>query len=111
MTHRSRFYDGIERAPVKTPVSGSVRGWLSLTLFLGVIFTLSSVLYVWLRIQQIHDGYRLAKLQDEYAQLTSVQRKMRLEWNRLQDPYFLEQLARERFGLNPPGKDQRLLLR
>ena len=111
MNHRSRFYDGVERAPKKSSGSGSVRGWLALTLLLGIIFTLSSVFYVWLRIQQIHEGYRLAKLQDEYAQLTSVQRKMRLEWNRLQDPYFLEQLARERFGLNPPSTDQRLLLR
>jgi hypothetical protein len=87
-----------------------VRGWLALALFMGGLAVVLSIFFVWLRVQQIQDGYRLAKIEEEYGVLTSVQRKLHLEWNRLQDPYFLEQLAKERFGMNPPRKDQRLQL-
>ncbi len=110
MMERARTcdFDGILE---KSPSRRSVRGWAVSTAFLVALVIFLSVFYVWLRIQQIQGGYRLAKLQEEYSQLLVVQRKLHLEWNRLQDPYFLERLAKERFGLSPPRKDQRLLVR
>jgi cell division protein FtsL len=110
MYEKSKLNIGAEKIMEKLPPRESLKGWLSLTLLMGILFVFCSVFYVWLRIQQIQDGYELAKRQEEYAELMTVQRKLHLEWNRLQDPYFLEQLAKERFGLNPPRKDQRLLL-
>jgi cell division protein FtsL len=95
----------------RAPGRESIKGWLSCALVLGIIFVACASSYVWLRIQQVQNGYRLSKLQDAHGQLLTVQRKLHLEWNRLQDPSYMERLAKERFGLTPPKKDQRILMR
>jgi cell division protein FtsB len=75
---------------------------------LGTVFILGAVFYVWLYVQQVQNGYRLSSLHDEYEQLVTVQRKLRLEWSRFQDPHHLEELGRREFGLSPPKSDQKI---
>jgi hypothetical protein len=94
-----------------TPKRSSSLGIKALVLVagsLGTVFILGAVIYVWLYVQQVQNGYRLSSLHSEYEQLVTVQRKLRLEWSRFQDPHHLEELGRKQFGLNPPKSDQKL---
>ena len=70
-----------------------------------------SVGHVWSQARQIQNGYRVAVLHNEYEELLAVNRKLLLEWNRLNDPYYLERLGREKLAMQPPGEDHRLLVR
>ena len=85
--------------------------WMFLAALLGVGFVLGSILYVWLYIQQVQEGYRLSRLYDEHEQFLVIQRKLRLEWSRFQDPLLLEELGGKQFGLSPPKSDQKIVLR
>ncbi len=53
----------------------------------------------------------MARLQSEYEQLQAVRRKLRLEWSQLNNPGYLEKLGSEKFGLNVPRQDQKLVIR
>ena len=85
--------------------------WLFLTFILGTVFVCCSIFYVWLYVQQVQNGYHTAKLYEEHEQLVAVQRKLRLEWSRFQDPFQLEDMGRRQFGLAPPRQDQKVLMR
>jgi hypothetical protein len=94
-----------------TPKRPSTIGLKALVFFagvLGVVFVFGAVLYVWLYVQQVQNGYRLAGLYEEHEQLIRVQRKLYLEWSRFQDPHHLQELGRKEFGLNPPRADQKM---
>jgi cell division protein FtsL len=78
---------------------------------LGITLTCIAVLYVWLYIQQVQNRYRLSKLSEQYELLTTIQRKLRLEWSHVENPVRLEELGREQFGLAPPGPNQLLDMR
>ena len=99
-----------EKKPVKKPYSG-LWVWLSLAGILGASFVLGAVFYVWIYIQQVQNGYHLAKLREGYDKLLAIQRKLRLEWVRFEDPFKLEEVGRNQFGLNPPKPDQKFLMR
>jgi hypothetical protein len=90
---------------------GALRGWIVVTSFLVVTFVGGAIFYVWLYMQQIQNGYRLAKLYEQHEALLAIERKLRLEWCRFQDPNQLEDLGRNRFGLGPPRQDQKILVR
>jgi hypothetical protein len=90
--------------------SAGVRALVLLAGTLGVAFILGAIFYIWLYVQQVQNGYRLASLHDEYEQLVTVQRKLRLEWSRFQDPHHLEELGQKQFGLSPPRPEQKLLV-
>ncbi len=77
---------------------------------LGVGLAILSLIYVWLHVQQVQSSYHLARLYSQHEQLVETQRKLRLEWARLGDPYLLEELGRERFGLKFPEKARRFML-
>jgi hypothetical protein len=90
---------------------GPLRAWAAAALLLGIVAVVLAVFYVWLRVQQVQEGYHLANLQGEHEQHLVVQRKLRLEWTQMLDPLSLEELGRRQFGLAPPRQEQRLLLR
>ncbi len=94
----------------KTPKAAAMRAWLFVAGFLGVVFVGCSIFYIWLYVKQVQNGYYLSKLVEEYEQLDSVQRKLRLEWSRLQDPFLLEEMGRKQFGLAPPRADKKILM-
>ena len=93
------------------PSRWALRTCIALTATLGALFTVSSIFYIWLYIQQIRNGYRLAKLYEQHEQLLAIQRKLRLEWSRFQDPFQMEELGQKQFGLAPPRQDQKILMR
>ena len=83
---------------------------LAFTTMLGLALMGAAVLYVWLYIHRVQNGYKLAKLSEEYEHLTTIQRKLRLEWSQVENPVRLEELGRDQFGLAPPGPAQLLIL-
>jgi hypothetical protein len=89
----------------------ALTGWIVPMSVLGVTFVAGAIFYVWLYMQQIQNGYRLAKLYEQHEALLAIERKLRLEWCRFQDPIQLEDLGRNRFGLGPPRQDQKILVR
>lgn len=84
--------------------------WFMVLGGLGVFLACSAVFYLWLYSQQVQNGYRLSKLCGEHEQLSAVQRKLRLEWSRFQDPSQMEEMGRSRFGLAPPKPEQKVFL-
>jgi hypothetical protein len=93
------------------PSRWALRTCIVLSAALGAMLTLSSIFYIWLYIQQTQNGYHLAKLHEQHEQLLVIQRKLRLEWSRFQDPSQMEELGHKQFGLAPPRQDQKILLR
>lgn len=92
-------------------VGRTLGAWLLLVGVLGGVLVLCSIFYVWLYIQQLQNGYRLSRYYEEHEQLLTVQRKLRLEWSRFQDPFQLEEIGRKQFGLAPPKQEQKMLMR
>lgn len=90
---------------------GRVWPWLAASVVLGVVFVTCAVFYVWLYVQQVQNGYRLAKIFEEIELHGTVQRKLRLEWSRFRDPTRLEEIGRNQFGLAPPRPDQKVMMR
>jgi hypothetical protein len=90
---------------------GPLTGWIAATAFLVISFVVGSIFYVWLYMQRVQNGYRLAKLYEQHEALLAIERKLRLEWCRFQDPNQLEDLGRNRFGLGPPRQDQKIVVR
>lgn len=84
--------------------------WLVLSGLLGATLIFFGVFYVWLQLQQVQYGYRIAHLQKEYEELLDVQRKLHLEWSRLHEPARLEEIGRKSLGLAPPLQKQRLFV-
>lgn len=100
------YQDRVGRGPIK-----ALTGWIVVISFLGVSFVMGAIFYVWLYMQQVQNGYRLAKLYEQHEALLAIERKLRLEWCRFQDPNQLEELGRHRFGLGPPRQGQKILVR
>jgi hypothetical protein len=92
------------RAPVRIWV------WLASSIFLGAVFVVCAIFYVWLYVQQIQNGYRLSKAYEESELLSNVQRKLTIEWSRFRDPQMLGEIGRNQFGLAPPRSDQKLVI-
>jgi len=88
-----------------------VGAWLVSAAFLGVVFVTCSIFYVWLYVQQVQNGYRFAKLYEENELHSTVQRKLKLEWSRFRDPYRLEEIGRNQFGMAAPRPDQKIWMR
>lgn len=106
---RLRSANDFEDTP-RQPPTAAIRSLIFLAGTLGIVFILAAVFSIWLYVQQVQNGYRLANLHEEYEQNITVQRKLRLEWSRFQDPHHLEELGRKEFGLNPPRADQKVSL-
>ena len=84
--------------------------WLISAVVLGIVFVFCAIFYVWLYIQQVQNGYRLAKIYEENEIHRTVQRKLKLEWSRFRDPNRLEEIGRSQFGLAPPRPDQKVIM-
>lgn len=98
---------------VREKDSASVRVWCGLVVsaLLGISLVTCAIFYVWLYIQQVQNGYRLAKIYEENELQCTVQRKLKLEWARFRDPNWLEEIGQNQFGLAPPRPDQKVLMR
>lgn len=94
-----------------TPARVGIEAWLGSAIILGAVFVLCAVFYVWLYVQHVENGYHLSKMCEECELLSTVQRKLTLEWTQFQDPQWLEEIGRDRFGLAPPGPGQKVVMR
>ncbi|MDR3567741.1 MAG: hypothetical protein P4L43_06905 [Syntrophobacteraceae bacterium] len=94
-----------------SPTPVRIEPWLVSAILLGAVFVLCAVFYVWLYVQHVENGYHLSTMCEECELLSTVQRKLTLEWTQFQDPQWLEEMGRDRFGLAPPGPDQKVVMR
>jgi cell division protein FtsL len=95
----------------RDPAPVRMRTWLASAILLGVVFVICAIFYVWLYVQQIQNGYRLSKTYEQSELLSTVHRKLTIEWSRFQDPQRLEDIGRNQFSLAPPRPDQKVLMR
>ena len=89
----------------------SMRAWMASAIFLGAVFVISAVFYVWLYVQQVQNGYRLSKSYEESELYSTVQRKLTIEWSRFRDPQRLGDIGQNQFGLAPPRPEQKVVMR
>lgn len=68
--------------------------------------TAASLFFVWTRITTVQLGYRLSEAAQAHERLLEENRALRLDVAALKGTVRLEQLAKERFHLSPPGPDQ-----
>ncbi|MGO8945636.1 MAG: hypothetical protein ACLQJ7_18430 [Syntrophobacteraceae bacterium] len=95
----------------RAPAPVRMWAWLASSIFLGVVFVACAIFYVWLYVQQIQNGYRISKIYEESELLSTVHRKLTIEWSRFQDPQRLGEIGRNQFSLGPPRPDQKVVMR
>ncbi len=78
--------------------------------FLGVVLTLSVMVYAWPHFELIRLGYRMEELRERRDEL--VQKKHHLELQRAteSDPARIESIAMNELGMVYPGPEQILVL-
>jgi cell division protein FtsL len=69
-----------------------------------------ALLYVWLRLQVVNQGYALSATTKLQQRLEQEQRELKLELATLTTPERVEAMARRRLGLRPPEKGQVIVL-
>jgi cell division protein FtsL len=69
-----------------------------------------ALLYVWLRLQVLNQGYALSVTTKLQQRLEQEQRELNLEHATLTSPERVEAMARRRLGLRPPEKGQVIVL-
>jgi hypothetical protein len=95
----------------RAPAPVRMWAWLASSIFLGVVFVACAIFYVWLYVQQIQNGYRISKTYEESELLSTVHRKLTIEWSRFQDPQRLGEIGQNQFSLGPPRPDQKVVMR
>jgi cell division protein FtsL len=68
------------------------------------------LLYVWLRLQVLNQGYALSASTKLQQRLEQEQRELKLEQATLTSPERIEAMARRRLGLRAPEKGQVIVL-
>jgi cell division protein FtsL len=69
-----------------------------------------ALLYVWLRLQVLNQGYALSATSKLQQRLEQEQRELKLEHATLTSPERIEAMARRRLGLRAPEKGQVIVL-
>lgn len=87
-----------------------VRRSLIVALVAAVLFMVSGLVVVGLRLQQVHLGYQLDGLRDERARLEGLTSQLEVEVATLRSPGRVEARARQ-LGLTTPGRQQVRLAR
>ncbi len=103
--------ESVFRSLQKDPATVRIWAWLASAVFLGAVFVICAVFYVWLYVQQIQNGYRLSKIYEEGELYSTVQRKLTIEWSRFRDPQRLGEIGLNQFGLASPRPDQKVMMR
>jgi cell division protein FtsL len=81
----------------------------SMAVYLGIIF-LSSLGYVWTRVQVVESGYKLRKLEEQRDRLKEENRSLLVESATLKSPQRMNQIAKQ-MGLQRPTEDQVIFLK
>ncbi|SFM39102.1 cell division protein FtsL [Thermodesulforhabdus norvegica] len=70
------------------------------------VVTFMAIALVWVRTETIRLGYECARISRDIETAMRVQKKLRLEWERITAYSELERIAREEFGLAPPDPSE-----
>lgn len=79
--------------------------------FFGVLVVLGALLFLtWIRVEVIHLGYVVARLEKERQSLLERKKELTLERELLTSPKELEQRAREELGMKYPKEEEVLII-
>jgi cell division protein FtsL len=99
------------------PANTSSRSLLerrALVVWMGIVAAVAvtiALVHVWLRLQVVNVGYRLSAARDAIARLQQEEHELTLEVATLDAPARLEDLARERLGMQRAERGQEAVLR
>jgi cell division protein FtsL len=83
------------------------RFWvMSLWIFAMCFFIIELLAYAWSRVQCVRIGYEISEHNDKQAELTAVQKNLKIELARLKSPKRIAKIARERLELKIPSPEQ-----
>ena len=68
-----------------------------------LVILLTGFIYIWLSLQNIQLGYKIAEAMQVQKRLKEEKRMLQLEWARLTSPSFLQKQA-EKLGLQRPNQ-------
>jgi len=68
------------------------------------------LLYVWLRLDLIHLGYRIEQLEKEKTALERRHEDLQVHWSQLTSPESIANAASKKLGLQNPRPDQIILV-
>ena len=80
----------------------SRRGWVVFLVAVTVALTAAAVAHVWVRLRVIHLGYQISRASVEEQQLVEQNKRLKIEAAVLRQPGRIEQIARERLGMQRP---------
>ena len=75
------------------------------------LFIISIFFYVWTRVQVVQYGYEISSALREKETTITAHNERTLEIATLRSAQQVEQRARTRLGMNPPRKDQLVIIR
>lgn len=78
--------------------------------FLGVVLTLSVMVYAWPHFELIQLGYRMEELRERRDELVQLKHHLELQRTTESDPARIESIAKNELGMVYPGPEQILVL-
>lgn len=75
-----------------------------------VLLAGAALTQVWMRTKVTQEGYRLARLTNEHAQLLRERERQTLAVGQLSAPARLEELAKTKLAMGPPPSDRTVVL-
>ena len=78
--------------------------------FLGVVLTLSVMVYAWPHFELIRLGYRMEELRERRDDLVQLKHHLELQRATESDPARIESIAKNELGMVYPGPEQILVL-
>lgn len=79
-------------------------------LILIAFMAILSLFYIWSRVQIVHYGYEINKLQSRQSELYEINKKLNVEVATLKAPQRIEKVAREDLKMETPRPDQLQLI-
>ena len=78
--------------------------------FLGVVLTLSVMVYAWPHFELIQLGYHMEELRERRDELVQLKHHLELQRTTESDPARIESIAKNELGMVYPGPEQILVL-
>jgi cell division protein FtsL len=78
--------------------------------FLGVVLTLSVIVYAWPHFELIRLGYRMEELRERRDELVQLKHHLELQRATESDPARIESIAKNELGMVYPGPEQILVI-
>lgn len=75
-------------------------------LFLIAFMAILSLFYIWSRVQIVQNGYDINALKNRQYHLLEANKKLQVELSTLKSPQRIEQIAREKLGMQSPQSSQ-----